>query len=124
MRYSTMVLTVAMAAACAGPNDATKAPVPAEALAAIDTATLMQHIRVLADDSLQGRGPGTLGEERTAAYIESQFKAAGLKPGKTPATAKVQRMIGPAMLLGTKRGSGGGPGHGSGGCCGEAGCHG
>lgn len=51
-------------------------------------------------------------------------KAAGLKPGKTPATAKVQRMIGLAMLLGTKRGSGGGPGHGSGGCCGEAGCHG
>ncbi len=51
-------------------------------------------------------------------------KAAGLKPGKTPATAKVQRMIAPAMLLGIKRGSGGGPGHGHGGCCGEAGCHG
>jgi hypothetical protein len=49
-------------------------------------------------------------------------KAAGLKPGKTPVTAKVQRMIAPAMLLGTKRG--GGTGHGSGGCCGEAGCHG
>jgi hypothetical protein len=49
-------------------------------------------------------------------------KGAGLKPGKTPATAKVQRMIAPAMLLGTKRGSGSGHGHGS--CCGEAGCHG
>jgi hypothetical protein len=50
-------------------------------------------------------------------------KAAGLKPGKTPATAKVQRMIAPTVLLGTKRGSSG-SGHGSGGCCGEAGCHG
>ncbi len=51
-------------------------------------------------------------------------KAAGLKPGETPAMSKVQRMIGPAMLLGTKRGSGGGSGHGRGGCCGAAGCHG
>jgi hypothetical protein len=51
-------------------------------------------------------------------------KAAGLKIGKTPGTAKVQRMIAPSMLHGTKRGSGGGSGHGSGGCCGEAGCHG
>lgn len=50
-------------------------------------------------------------------------KAAGLKPGRTPASAKVQRMITPSMLLGTKRGSGG-SGHGSGSCCGEAGCHG
>lgn len=47
-------------------------------------------------------------------------KAAGLKPGNTPATAKVQRMIAAAMLLGTKRG--GGSGHGSGSCCGETGC--
>ena len=56
-------------------------PVPAEALAAVDTATLMGHIRVLAADSLLGRQPGTLGEERTAAYLESQFRRIGLAPG-------------------------------------------
>jgi Zn-dependent M28 family amino/carboxypeptidase len=56
-------------------------PIPAEALAAIDTATLMQHVRVLAADSLLGRQPGTAGEERTAAYLEGQFKALGLAPG-------------------------------------------
>ncbi|HEV8150559.1 MAG TPA: M28 family metallopeptidase [Gemmatimonadales bacterium] len=58
-------------------------PVPANASAVIDTSTLMGHIRVLAADSLQGRGPGTAGEEKTVAYLEGQFKAMGLKPGNT-----------------------------------------
>lgn len=50
-------------------------------------------------------------------------KAAGLDRGKTPASAKVQRMIGPSMLLGTRHGAASGGGHGRGSCCGEAGCH-
>jgi hypothetical protein len=45
--------------------------VPAEALAAIDTATLMQHIRVLSHDSLLGRQPGPPGEEKTIAYLDT-----------------------------------------------------
>ena len=61
-------------------------PVPPEALAAIDTATLMNHIRVLAADSLMGRLPGSAGEEKTVAYLEGQFKALGLKPGNTDGT--------------------------------------
>jgi Zn-dependent M28 family amino/carboxypeptidase len=60
--------------------------VPAEALAALDTATLMRHIRVLAADSLLGRQPGTLGEERTAAYLEGEFRALGLAPGNPDGT--------------------------------------
>jgi Zn-dependent M28 family amino/carboxypeptidase len=60
--------------------------VPAEALAAIDTATLMMHTRVLADDSLMGRQPGSAGEEKTVAYLEGQFKAMGLAPGNTDGT--------------------------------------
>ena len=77
-----------LSAACAGdgaPEAESAAinsdPVPAEALAALDTATLLQHIRVLAHDSLLGRQPGTLGEERTAAYLQAQFTALGLAPG-------------------------------------------
>ena len=85
-RSRNLLLTAALAVACTGGGDATKTRVPAEALAAIDTATLMQHIRVLADDSLLGRAPGTLGEEKTAAYLESQFKAMGLKPGNPDGT--------------------------------------
>ncbi len=61
-------------------------PVPAEALAAIDTATLMTHVRVLAADSLLGRQPGSLGEEKTVAYLEGQFKAMGLAPGNPDGT--------------------------------------
>ncbi|MEP7345127.1 MAG: M28 family peptidase, partial [Gemmatimonadaceae bacterium] len=57
--------------------------VPAEALASIDTATIMRHIRVLAADSLMGRLPGSVGEDKSVAYIESEFKGLGLKPGNT-----------------------------------------
>jgi Zn-dependent M28 family amino/carboxypeptidase len=56
-------------------------PVPAAAIATIDTATLFRHIRVLADDSLLGRQPGTAGEEKTVAYLEREFRALGLTPG-------------------------------------------
>jgi len=61
----------------------TSAAAPDEAVAVIDTATLMNHIRVLASDSLMGRAPGSVGEDRTVAYLESQFRAAGLQPGNT-----------------------------------------
>ncbi|MFN8573245.1 MAG: M28 family metallopeptidase [Gemmatimonadaceae bacterium] len=59
---------------------------PSQAIAAVDTATLMQHIRVLSADSLLGRAPGTIGEDKTIAYLESQFKAIGLKPGNPDGT--------------------------------------
>jgi Zn-dependent M28 family amino/carboxypeptidase len=42
---------------------------------------LLQHIEDLSADSMQGRAPGTPGEEKATAYMESQFKALGLKPG-------------------------------------------
>src|SRR5438034_2505416 len=76
------------AAACAktGRGEASGDQVPANALAAIDTATLMRHIRVLSADSLLGRLPGTAGEDKTVAYLEGQFKAVGVKPGNTDGT--------------------------------------
>jgi Zn-dependent M28 family amino/carboxypeptidase len=60
--------------------------VPADAIAAIDTADIMRHVRVLSHDSLMGRAPGTAGEDKTVAYLESQFKALGLQPGNTDGT--------------------------------------
>ena len=84
------LLLIAAIAACqssgeksASSSTTTPIPVPPTAVAAVDTTTLMQHIRVLADDSLLGRKPGSLGEARTVAYLEAQFKAIGLKPGNT-----------------------------------------
>jgi Zn-dependent M28 family amino/carboxypeptidase len=54
---------------------------PAAAEPAIDAARLLEHVRVLASDEYQGRGPATAGEEKTVAYIAEQFRAAGLQPG-------------------------------------------
>ena len=69
----------------AAPQGSLAGPVPGEGLAAIDTTTFMEHMRVLSADSLLGRLPGSLGEERTVAYLEGQFKAIGLaarEPGR------------------------------------------
>ncbi|OOQ58639.1 M28 family metallopeptidase [Mucilaginibacter pedocola] len=44
-------------------------------------ADIKQHIAVLANDSLLGRKPFTVGEDKTIAYISSQFKKLGLEPG-------------------------------------------
>ncbi|MBL8956800.1 MAG: M20/M25/M40 family metallo-hydrolase [Myxococcaceae bacterium] len=38
------------------------------------------HIRFLASDALEGRGPATKGDQLAQAYIASQFEMAGLKP--------------------------------------------
>ncbi len=39
------------------------------------------HVQYLADDRLEGRNVGTPGYETAAKYVESQFRAIGLKPG-------------------------------------------
>jgi len=42
---------------------------------------LLAHIRVLASDRFEGRGPGTRGEDSTIAYLSDQFRRMGLRPG-------------------------------------------
>jgi Zn-dependent M28 family amino/carboxypeptidase len=37
-----------------------------------------RHVEVLSSDAFEGRAPGTEGEKKTLAYIEQQFRAAGL----------------------------------------------
>ena len=39
------------------------------------------HVRVLASDDFEGRRPATAGEEKTIAYLEEEFRKAGLQPG-------------------------------------------
>ena len=39
------------------------------------------HVRVLADDAMEGRRAGTPGHRRAAEYVAEQFRKAGLKPG-------------------------------------------
>lgn len=57
-------------------------PSSARQLAAdqIDAAELRAHIRFLADDLLEGRGPSTRGDQLTQLYISSQLEALGIEP--------------------------------------------
>ncbi|HEV8693173.1 MAG TPA: M28 family metallopeptidase [Lysobacter sp.] len=49
--------------------------------AAINPEDFVQHVKTLASDEFEGRAPGSVGEEKSVAYIEAQFKRLGLKPG-------------------------------------------
>ncbi len=46
----------------------------------VDSKKIRQHVKVLASDSLEGRGTGTAGEKLAIAYIQDQFKQIGLTP--------------------------------------------
>ena len=48
---------------------------------AITVDDLSAGVAALAHDSMEGRAPGTPGEEKTVAYLTSRFQAAGLQPG-------------------------------------------
>jgi Zn-dependent M28 family amino/carboxypeptidase len=56
------------------------------ALAHFTSASLLRRIEALSHDSMEGRSPGTAGEERTVRYLESQFRAIGLAPGNPDGT--------------------------------------
>ena len=47
----------------------------------ITPALLAGPIRFLADDSLEGRGPGTRGDQLTRLYLATQMQTLGLQPG-------------------------------------------
>jgi Zn-dependent M28 family amino/carboxypeptidase len=51
---------------------------------AVDPAKITEHVKVLASDAFEGRGPATEGEKKTIAYVAAQFKAVGLQPGGDP----------------------------------------
>jgi len=54
--------------------------VPVKLNAQVDVVELKRHIKILAADSMQGRGTGSEGERMAAAYIESQFRKIALEP--------------------------------------------
>lgn len=55
-------------------------------LESITTGELLEHIKILASDQFEGRGPGSRGEELTVMYLEEKFKRLGLKPGNPNGT--------------------------------------
>jgi len=52
----------------------------------ITAGAVLDHIKVLASDEFEGRGPATRGEELTVNYLVDQFKKFGLKPGNPNGT--------------------------------------
>ena len=93
MRHHPLILGLAAAAllaACkpaepvAAPAAQTPAPPPAAAHpfnADINTPDYAELVKTLASDEFEGRGPGTVGEDKTVNYIKAQFERLGLKPG-------------------------------------------
>ncbi|CAN5292297.1 M28 family metallopeptidase [soil metagenome] len=59
------------------PDDHAPDPSPPE----FSAQRLSDHIKYLADDALEGRFPGKVGEPLTLAYLQAQYEALGLEPG-------------------------------------------
>ncbi len=51
-----------------------------QAAASIDPEKIRAHVRYLASDLLEGRGPGTRGGQLAAEYVATQFALAGARP--------------------------------------------
>lgn len=73
LRRTTLLVAFVLLTACGGPKGPGAPGLSEERYRA--------HVERLASDEFEGRGPGTAGEQKTVAYIEEQFRAAGLEPG-------------------------------------------
>ncbi|HTD02184.1 M20/M25/M40 family metallo-hydrolase [Undibacterium sp.] len=94
-KYSLMPLLI-MGTLAGVSLHAVAADAASKAAGAINGDELLQHIKVLASDDFEGRGPASNGEVKTVAYITEQFKKLGLAPGN-PDGSYVQKV----PLLGT-----------------------
>jgi Zn-dependent M28 family amino/carboxypeptidase len=75
---------VAIALAVAPPAPALQAPGTSEADAR--AAAILAHVKALASDEMEGRAPGSPGEDRAVAYLVEQFRKLGLKPASPDGT--------------------------------------
>jgi len=80
-----------MAANSALLNEATDAE---QAGQKIEEGVLRAHVKFLADDLLEGRGPGARGGLLAAKYIAAQFEALGLEPAADHSYFQLVQMIG------------------------------
>ena len=52
----------------------------------ISSAAILARTKVLSSDEFEGRAPGSVGEEKTVAYLVAEFKKLGLQPGNPDGT--------------------------------------
>jgi Zn-dependent M28 family amino/carboxypeptidase len=82
LRLSCALAAALATAACAIIPDSSAPPVSAHiAPGQLSEATMKEVTRVLSSDEFEGRQPGTVGEEKTLAYLVQQFARVGLQPG-------------------------------------------
>ncbi|MEQ8299892.1 MAG: M28 family metallopeptidase [Hyphomonas sp.] len=96
MKHFALAVSLFALAACGGPKQDAPAPAPvvetppAEALllplptdttADINAKDLAVRVKTLADDTFEGRGPGTPVGEAAAAWIAAEMTRVGLEPG-------------------------------------------
>src|SRR5947207_968792 len=96
-RLTSLVLTLAALPLIA---QTTAPPAVSRALNAFSKTALAAHDRFLASDPLEGRGPGTRGDQIAEQYIAAQFESYGLEPAGDHGTY-VQRV--PLLGLTTDR---------------------
>ena len=90
-RPLAVFVCVAACAALLGARQRETAAPDRAAAAAMTAPGILAHVNALAADDMEGRAPGTVGEERTVAYLVDQFTRLGLKPGNPDGTF-VQRV--------------------------------
>jgi Zn-dependent M28 family amino/carboxypeptidase len=72
--------------ACGRPGAGPAASPELVAAGTISAHNLLAAIRTLASDAFQGRLPGSAGEDSTVAFLEREFRNAGLQPGNPDGT--------------------------------------
>jgi Zn-dependent M28 family amino/carboxypeptidase len=78
IRFFLPLLLICAVAATQSPSTEPAAVKKASAMFSADA--MKAHDRFLASDLLEGRGPGTRGDDLAMQYIAAQFEAAGLEP--------------------------------------------
>ena len=80
-----VLAATAALAACKREPEAPEAATPPAAAhtftADITEADFADMVKALSSDEFEGRAPGSVGEEKTTAYLEAQMKRIGLQPG-------------------------------------------
>lgn len=77
----SLALLVGLLTAIATAQDWKPSTTSLNAANQIEDKIFRSHIRFLADDLLEGRGPGTRGDELAQLYIRSQLEVLGVQPG-------------------------------------------
>jgi Zn-dependent M28 family amino/carboxypeptidase len=83
-RHARIVVATALLLALAGGS--ARDDGLTSAVESIKPGNILDHIKVLASDEFEGRGPGTPGEDKTTTYVTGQFQKMGLKPGNPDGT--------------------------------------